>query len=69
MFSAIMSITTSFGSASQITKLVGFPSTDYAVHTSVQHLNDYGTIRFEMGYACSMAYHGYITEDYSAVSG
>lgn len=55
MFGAIMSITTSFAASSQITQLVSFPSTDYAVHTIVQHLHDYGTIRFEMGYASTMA--------------
>ncbi len=55
MFGAIIAITQSFAAASQITQLVGFPSTDYAVHTIVQHLNDYGNTRFEMGYASSMA--------------
>lgn len=55
MFGAIMAITQSFTVANEITNLVGFPSTDYAAHTIVQHLQDYGTIRFEMGYASSIA--------------
>lgn len=55
MFSAVMSITSSFSSAGVMTALAGFPSTDYAAHTIIQHLEDYGTIRFEMGYACAIA--------------
>jgi len=57
MFGAIMAITQSFAAAHRITALVGeMPSTDYAVHTIVQHLQDYGQIRFEMGYASAMAF-------------
>lgn len=55
MFGAIMSITQSFAAAGQIIPLVGFPSTDYAAHTVVAHLLDYGNIRFEMGYASAIA--------------
>jgi len=55
MFGAVMSVTSSFGIGAVITALVGFPSTDYAVHTLVHHLEDYGSIRFEMGYACAIA--------------
>jgi multiple sugar transport system permease protein len=55
MFGAIMTITSSFSVAGNITALVGFPSTDYAAHTIVQHLQDYGSIRFEMGYASAIA--------------
>jgi len=56
MFGAIMSITGSFTAASQITQLVGEPlTTDYSAHTIMQHLQDYGTVRFDMGYACSIA--------------
>ena len=35
--------------------LAGMPSVDYAAHTIVNHLSDYGNIRFEMGYACAIA--------------
>ena len=38
-----------------IVALVGFPSTDYAGHTVITHLMDYGNIRFEMGYASAIA--------------
>ena len=34
---------------------MGYPSADYAVHTVMNHLTDYGTIRYEMGYACAIA--------------
>lgn len=55
MFGAIMSITSSFAAADVVINLVGFPSTQYAGHTIVAHLLDYGNIRFEMGYACAIA--------------
>lgn len=55
MFSAIMSITSSFAASDIMMALCGFPSTDYAAHTIVTHLQDYGTIRFDMGYACAIA--------------
>ena len=35
--------------------LVGFPSTDNAGSTLITHINDVGNIRYEMGYACSIA--------------
>ena len=55
MFGAVMSITASFGIGSVVTGLAGFPSTDYAVHTLLNHLEDYGGQRFEMGYASAIA--------------
>lgn len=55
MFGAIMSITGSFTAAGQISALTGFPPTDYATWTVMQHLQDYGYIRYEMGYAASIA--------------
>ena len=55
MFGAVMAITQSFGVADVTVALAGFPSTDYAVHTVVNHLVDYGAIRFEMGYASAIA--------------
>ena len=45
----------SFIAGALITALCGFPSTDYAAHTIMHHLEDYGTIRFQMGYACAIA--------------
>jgi multiple sugar transport system permease protein len=55
MFGAVMSITASFGIGSVVTGLAGFPSTDYAAHTLLNHLEDYGGQRFEMGYASAIA--------------
>jgi multiple sugar transport system permease protein len=55
MFSAVMSITSAFNVADVPQALTGFPSTDYATHTVVLHLIDYGSIRFEMGYASAIA--------------
>ena len=55
LFGAVMSITASFGIGDVVTNLVGFPSVDYTSHTIINHLQDYGTIRFEMGYACAIA--------------
>lgn len=55
MFGAVMSITGSFGMGDIITGIFGFPSTNYALHTLVHHLQDYGNIRFEMGYASAIA--------------
>ena len=50
-----MSITTSFGVGDIISGLFGFPSTNYALHTLVHLLQDYGNVRFEMGYASAIA--------------
>ena len=55
MFGAVMAISQSFGVADVTVALAGFPSTDYAVHTVVNHLVDFGSIRFEMGYASAIA--------------
>ncbi|HIW74410.1 MAG TPA: sugar ABC transporter permease [Firmicutes bacterium] len=55
LFGAVMSITSAFSAGDVTTALCGFPSTDYAAHTMLNHLNDYGNIRFEMGYACAIA--------------
>lgn len=55
MFGAVMQITASFAVAEVSIQLAGFPSVNYAAHTVVTHLMDYGTIRFEMGYASAIA--------------
>jgi multiple sugar transport system permease protein len=55
MFGAVMAITNSFAVGDVTAALAGLPSTDYAAHTVVNHLVDYGTIRFEMGYASAIA--------------
>lgn len=55
MFGAVMSITGAFGTGAIVTALCGMPSTGYAAHTIVNHLEDYGTVRYEMGYASAIA--------------
>lgn len=55
MFGAVMSISSAFSIGDVVTSLVGFPSTNYAVHTIINHLQDYGGIRYEMGYASAIA--------------
>lgn len=52
MFGAVMTISGSLaitGSA-----LTGFPSTGYATHTILDHIQDYGILRFELGYASAI---------------
>ena len=55
MFGAIMSITGSFNAAGNIQALTGPTPTDYATWTVMQHLQDYGSVRYEMGYASAIS--------------
>jgi len=55
MFGAVMAITQAFGFGAIVTSLAGFPSVDYAAHTIMHHLEDYGTTRWEVGYASAIA--------------
>ena len=55
IFGAVMAITQSFSQHDVCAALCGFPSTDYAAHTIVSCLMDFGFMRFEMGYACAIA--------------
>lgn len=55
LFGAVMSISAAFAVGAQSQALTGFPSTDYSTHTILLHMLDYGTIRFEMGYASAIA--------------
>ena len=55
MFGAVLSITNSFGFGGVVTALCGFPSVDYAAHTIMHHLDDYGGQRYEVGYASAIA--------------
>jgi len=55
MFGAVMQIAISFSVSGVSSALAGFPSTDYSAHTVVLHMQDYGTLRFEMGYASAIA--------------
>lgn len=55
MFGAVMQITGSLSVSQLSIDLVGFPSVSYAGHTILTHLNDYGNVRYELGYACTIA--------------
>ena len=55
MFGAVLSITNSFGFGAVVDALCGFPSVDYAAHTIMHHLSDYGGSRYEIGYASAIA--------------
>ncbi len=55
LFGAVMAITQSFSVGEVANALCGFPSTDYAASTVVTHLMDYGSLRFDMGYASAIA--------------
>ena len=55
MFGAVLAITNSFGFGAVVDALCGFPSVDYAAHTIMHHLNDYGGERYEVGYASAIA--------------
>lgn len=55
MFGAVMQITQSFAIADVSLQLAGNPSVNYSGATVVTHLLDYGTVRFEMGYASAIA--------------
>ncbi|MGU3470653.1 carbohydrate ABC transporter permease [Paenibacillus sp. D51F] len=55
LFGAVIQISMAFSVAEISIYLIGFPSVDYAAHTIVTHLIDYGSIRFEMGYSSAIA--------------
>jgi len=55
LFGAVMQITQSFAVADISINLAGNPSVNYAGATIVTHLMDYGSIRYEMGYASAIA--------------
>ncbi|MBQ2315927.1 MAG: sugar ABC transporter permease [Clostridia bacterium] len=55
LFGAVTSISSAFSIGDVTANLCGMPSTDYAVHTILNHLNDYGGTRMELGYASAIA--------------
>lgn len=56
LFAAVMQITASFTAGDIGRFLTAFPSTDYAAHTIMTHAYDYGSIRYEMGYASAICF-------------
>lgn len=55
MFGAVMQITSALSIADVSVNIAGFPSIEYAGHTIITHLMDYGNTRMEMGYASAIA--------------
>ena len=55
LFSAVMSIQSSFSAGAICTTLAGYPSAEYSADMLVQYMSDVGTARYEMGYASSIA--------------
>jgi len=56
MFGAVMQIAASFAIGNVGMVLSGFPSTNYSVHTITAHIRDYGSVRYEMGYAAAISF-------------
>ncbi|WP_274362129.1 carbohydrate ABC transporter permease [Paenibacillus thermotolerans] len=55
LFGAVNSIVAAFGVFDIAVAISGMPSPNYAGHTIISHLFDYAFIRFELGYASSIA--------------
>lgn len=55
MFGAVMSITSAFSCGAMFDAIAGFPTVDYVAHTMINHMNDFGLARYEMGYASAIA--------------
>ena len=55
LFSAVMQIQAAFSVSAVATALTGNPSVNYITHTIVTHMEDFGTVRYEMGYAATVS--------------
>ena len=55
LFGAVMQISSSFACGGVMATLCGNPSVDYATHTIINHVSDYGGERYELGYACAIS--------------
>ena len=55
MFGAVMQISATFAAGNICMALAGNPSTDYSANTIITHIVDYGTTRYELGYASAIA--------------
>lgn len=55
LFGAVNAIAGAFGVGAINKALTGYPSTNYSTDTIVLHMQDHGNIRFEMGYASTIA--------------
>ncbi|NDF38354.1 MAG: sugar ABC transporter permease [Proteobacteria bacterium] len=55
LFGSVMAVVAGFSVFEVATSLAGLPSPLYAGHTIVAHMYDFAFIRFEMGYATTVA--------------
>jgi multiple sugar transport system permease protein len=55
LFAAVMSIVNAFQNGTISTLLAGNPTPGYAAQLIVNHIEDYGFIRYEMGYAAAVS--------------
>ncbi len=55
LFGAVMQISSSFAVGAISINLAGFPSTNYSAHTIMTHIHDFGSVRYDMGYACAIS--------------
>lgn len=55
LFGAVMQISKAFAIGAVPAALCGNPSVDYATHTIINHIDDYGGVRYELGYACAIS--------------
>ncbi len=56
MFGAILAITGAFGFGPIVTALAGNPSVNYAAYTIQHHLDEYGGVRWEVGYSSAISF-------------
>jgi len=56
MFGAVMSITGAFNFGSIVTTLCGNPPTDYVGYTVTHHIEEYGNVRWEVGYSSALTF-------------
>lgn len=55
LFGAVMQVGASFGASQVIISVIGMPTRGYSADTVGTYIIDYGTVRFEMGYASAIA--------------
>ena len=55
LFGAVMQISKAFAIGAVPAALCGNPSVNYATHTIINHVEDYGGVRYELGYACAIS--------------
>lgn len=56
MFGAVMSITAGFTFGGVVSSLAGTPTTDYCAYTLQMHLEEYSTVRWEVGYSSAISF-------------